>query len=104
MGQFKDMFENTKGAVTDNFGNTVVPGELVGFHKTIAGNKLFIYGKYDYLEKLSPNEDEHKVSVVYFPYGEGVSSSKIKEKILENYKVLQDKANNHLPAEIEIKK
>lgn len=50
MEQFKDTFENTKGAVTDNFGNIVVPGELVGFHKTIAGNKVFIYGKYDYLE------------------------------------------------------
>ena len=100
MGQFKDMI----GAVTDNLGNIVVPGELVGFRKTIAGNGVFIYGKYDYLEKLSPNEDGHKVSVVYFPYGEGVSSSKIKEKILSNYKVLQDKANNHLPAEIEIKK
>lgn len=50
MEQFKDTFENTKGAVTDNFGNTVVPGELVGFHKTIAGNGVFIYGKYDYLE------------------------------------------------------
>ena len=26
MGQFKDMFNNINGAVTDNFGNTVVPG------------------------------------------------------------------------------
>ena len=46
MEQCNDMI----GAVTDNFGNIVVPGELVGFHKTIAGNKVFIYGKYDYLE------------------------------------------------------
>lgn len=46
MGQFKDIL----GAVIDNFGNTVVPGELVGFRKTIAGNGVFIYGKYDYLE------------------------------------------------------
>lgn len=50
MGQFKDMLMNIKGAVKDNFGNIVVPGELVGFHKTIVGNKVFIYGKYDYLE------------------------------------------------------
>ena len=60
-------------------------------------------GKYDYLEKLSPNEDGHKVSVVYCPYGEEVSTSKIKEKILANYKVLQDKANSHLPVELVIK-
>lgn len=46
MEQFKDII----GAVTDNLGNIVVPGELVGFHKTIAGNGVFIYGKYDYLE------------------------------------------------------
>ena len=50
MGQFKDMFNNINDAVKDNFGNTVVPSELVGFHKTIVGNRVFIYGKYDYLE------------------------------------------------------
>ena len=70
----------------------------------IDGYDTLLEGVKEFFEKLSPNEDGHKVSVVYFPYGEGVSSSKIKEKILANYKVLQDKANSHLPAEIEIKK
>ena len=36
-------------------------------------------GKYDYLE-------EQGVTVVYFPYGAGISSSKLKEKIYNNYK------------------
>ena len=35
-------------------------------------------GKYDYLKALG-------VTVFYFPYGEGVSSTKIKEEILGKY-------------------
>ncbi len=54
-------------------------------------------GKYDYLK-------EQGVTVVYFPYGAGVSSSNLKKKIYENYKKLQKKVDNHLPADIEIKK
>lgn len=47
-------------------------------------------GKYDYLK-------EQGVQVVYFPYGEGISSSNLMKKIYNNYKKLQEKANNHLP-------
>lgn len=54
-------------------------------------------GKYDYLEKLG-------VTVVYFPYGAGVSSSRLKERIYENYQKMQEKANSHFPADINIKK
>ncbi len=39
-------------------------------------------GKYDYLKKLG-------VSVFYFPYGDGVSSSKIKDDILKKYQSLK---------------
>lgn len=80
MGQFKDMFENTKGAVTDNFGNTVVPGELVGFHKTIAGNKLFIYGKYDYLE-------DGKLHIITFGFKTNLdnNSEELKKKVKGEY-------------------
>ena len=53
-------------------------------------------GKYDYLKNLG-------VSVVYFPYGEGISSTSLKERIYDNYKKLQDRANSHLPADISIK-
>ncbi|MDD7578775.1 MAG: adenylyltransferase/cytidyltransferase family protein [Elusimicrobia bacterium] len=47
-------------------------------------------GKYDYLKELG-------VSVIYFPYGQGISSSSLKTRIYQSYKKLQDKANNHLP-------
>ena len=45
-------------------------------------------GKYDYLK-------EQGVEVVYFPYGQGISSSSLKKRIYENYEKLQNKANNH---------
>ena len=54
-------------------------------------------GKYDYLK-------EQGVQVVYFPYGEGISSSSLKKKIYNNYKKLQDKANRHLPIDAEVEK
>lgn len=54
-------------------------------------------GKYDYLKKQG-------VDVVYFPYGDGISSTNLKKKIYNNYKKLQQKADNHLPADLEIKK
>jgi choline-phosphate cytidylyltransferase/glycerol-3-phosphate cytidylyltransferase len=45
-------------------------------------------GKYDYLE-------EYGVTVFYFPYGQGSSSTNIKEKIYEQYKILKNKADKH---------
>ncbi len=54
-------------------------------------------GKYDYLKKQG-------VDVVYFPYGDGVSSTTLKKKIYNNYKKLQQKVDNHLPANLDIKK
>lgn len=45
-------------------------------------------GKYDYLSELG-------VDVVYFPYGEGISSSKLKDRIYNNYIKLQNIANSH---------
>lgn len=53
-------------------------------------------GKYDYLK-------EQGVQVVYFPYGEGISSSNLKKRIYKNYKKLQNKANSHLPLNTEVK-
>jgi len=47
-------------------------------------------GKFDYLEELG-------VDVVYFPYGDGVSSSSLKEKIYSRYTKLKNVVDNHLP-------
>ena len=76
MGQFKDMI----GTVTDNFGNTVVPGELVGFHKTIVGNKVFIYGKYDCLE-------DGKLHIITFGFETDLLNDpeELKKKIKREY-------------------
>ena len=48
-------------------------------------------GKYDYLEDLG-------VSVIYFPYGAGVSSTKLKERIQARYVQLTQKADKHFSA------
>jgi len=50
-------------------------------------------GKYDYLEKLG-------VRVFYFPYGKGISSSNVKEKIFTNYQKMKSKIDKHDNPEI----
>ena len=45
-------------------------------------------GKYDYLKK-------NGVKVYYFPYGKGISTTNLKEKIYENYKRLIKKVDIH---------
>ena len=47
-------------------------------------------GKYDYLEKMG-------VTVVYTPYGKGVSSTSLKKKIHDNFDKLRKKSESHLP-------
>ena len=53
-------------------------------------------GKYDYLKEMG-------VTVVYFPYGKGVSSSELKTHIHTRFNKLREEADNHLPIDIEIK-
>ena len=50
-------------------------------------------GKYDYLEKLG-------VTVVYTPYGRGVSSSALKKRIAKNYERLKRKSESHIPDDV----
>jgi len=50
-------------------------------------------GKYDYLKDLG-------VTVVYFPYGNGVSSTNLKQTIYEKIKL---QADNHFPNDVNIK-
>lgn len=47
------------------------------------------YGKYDYLKELG-------VDVVYFPYGDKVSTTFLKKKIYENYAKLEKIVDEHL--------
>ena len=53
-------------------------------------------GKYDYLKDLG-------VDVFYFPYGDGVSSTKIKEEVLRNYQDLKSKVETRVNPEVRVK-
>ena len=46
------------------------------------------YKKYDYLNELG-------VDVVYFPYGKGISSSRLKKRIVKRHENLMRKADSH---------
>jgi choline-phosphate cytidylyltransferase/glycerol-3-phosphate cytidylyltransferase len=52
-------------------------------------------GRFDYLK-------EQNVSVVYFPYGMGISSTGLKEKIYKNYEVMKQKADSHFSVDLDI--
>jgi choline-phosphate cytidylyltransferase/glycerol-3-phosphate cytidylyltransferase len=54
-------------------------------------------GKYDYLKELG-------VTVFYFPYGEGVTSTKIKEDILANYQAMKSNHEKKVNPDIVINK
>lgn len=53
-------------------------------------------GKYDYLKELG-------VTVFYFPYGDGVSSTKIKQEILENYNDMKSKVESKVNPDVVVK-
>ena len=43
------------------------------------------------------------VDVFYFPYGDGVSSTKIKEEVLRNYQDLKSKVETRVNPEVRVK-
>ncbi|MBS7254388.1 adenylyltransferase/cytidyltransferase family protein [Flavobacterium branchiicola] len=53
-------------------------------------------GKYDYLREFG-------IEVFYFPYGDGISSSKLKEEIFHKYKELKNVSDKHSNPEIILK-
>jgi choline-phosphate cytidylyltransferase/glycerol-3-phosphate cytidylyltransferase len=53
-------------------------------------------GKYDYLK-------EYGVSVVYFPYGQGISSTKLKNRVYDRYSRLTREADNHFSSNTKTK-
>lgn len=65
----------------------------LGFDVFVIGDDWV--GKYDYLEPLG-------VNVVYFPYGQGVSSSELKQRIHQRFEALRAKADGHLPPSTDI--
>ena len=53
-------------------------------------------GKYDYLRDLG-------VTVFYFPYGEGVSSTKIKQEILDNYHDMKSRHETKVNPDVKVR-
>lgn len=79
--------------------DVVIPQHSLNHREKVALLKFDVFvvgddwkGKYDYLEELG-------VSVVYFPYGKGVSSTNLKERISQNFEKLRNKVDNHFPIE-----
>ena len=75
----------------------VIPQHSLDHHDKVKKLKFDVFvvgddwdGKYDYLE-------EQGVTVVYTPYGRGVSSSSLKRKISERYEKLRRKSETLLP-------
>lgn len=66
----------------------------LNFDVFVVGDDWF--GKYDYLK-------EKNVDVVYFPYGAGVSSTKLRQRIYDRYEKLQNKANNHFSNDTDVR-
>ncbi len=81
----------------------VVPQNSLDHHDKVSKLNFDVFvvgddwaGKYDYLR-------EQGVTVVYFPYGAGESSTVLKEKIYKNYSELKKKADNHFPNDIDVR-
>lgn len=53
-------------------------------------------GKYDYLKEFG-------VTVVYFPYGDGISSSNLKRRIYENYEEIKKRTDNHFSIDTDVR-
>lgn len=75
----------------------VIPQHSLDHHDKVKKLKFDVFvvgddwvGKYDYLEKMG-------VTVVYTPYGKGVSSTSLKQKISARYEKLKKRSESHLP-------
>ena len=75
----------------------VIPQHSLDHHDKVKKLKFDVFvvgddwvGKYDYLA-------EQGVTVVYTPYGKGVSSSSLKRKIASGYEILKKKSDSLLP-------
>lgn len=51
-------------------------------------------GKYDYLRDMG-------VDVFYFPYGKGISSTELKERIYENYEKIRAEIDEHANPDVQ---
>jgi glycerol-3-phosphate cytidylyltransferase len=75
--------------------DVVIPQHSLVHSEKVAKLKFDIFvvgddwvGKYDYL-------GEQGVTVIYFPYGQGVSSTNLKSRVYERYSRLTKEADSH---------
>jgi len=80
--------------------NIVIPQHSLDHSETVKNLHIDIFvvgddwkGKYDYLEALG-------VKVFYFPYGKGISTTNIKERIYDQYEKLKAGVDRHTYPEI----
>lgn len=73
----------------------VIPQRSLDHRELVARLNIDIFvvgddwtGKYDYLK-------EQEVQVFYFPYGAGVSSTELRQRILDNYQKIRNQIDTH---------
>jgi choline-phosphate cytidylyltransferase/glycerol-3-phosphate cytidylyltransferase len=73
----------------------VIPQRSLDHRELVARLNIDIFvvgddwtGKYDYLK-------EQGVQVFYFPYGAGVSSTELRQRILDNYQKIRNQIDTH---------
>lgn len=83
--------------------DVVIPQHTLDHRTTVKNLNIDIFvigddwvGKYDYLKDLG-------VQVFYFPYGKGISSTNLKNKIYEQYKSILKESDEHPIPEPKIK-
>ena len=82
----------------------VVPQHTLDLTETVKKMNIDIYvvgddwaGKYDNLKEMG-------ISVFYFPYGRGTSSSGLKQQIYDKYIKMKEAADSHFPRDVFDKK
>lgn len=75
--------------------DVVIPQHTLDHNETVQNLNIDYFvigddwkGKYDYLKDFG-------VKVFYFPYGKGISSTNLKQKIYDQYSELVNKSDNH---------
>lgn len=75
----------------------VIPQHSLSHHDKVAKLNFDVFvvgddwfGKYDYLK-------DYGVSVVYCPYGRGISSTELKSRIYDRFNILKAESESHFP-------
>ena len=80
----------------------VIPQHTLDLRDTVKKMNVDVYvvgddwaGKYDHLR-------DQGITVFYFPYGRGISSSGLKQQIYEKYSKMKEHADSHISTDINV--